>query len=387
MDNLASEIGSMTAALVEWRRDFHRHPELAFEERRTSAVLRTFLESLGLEVRGCAGTGLVAVLRGGRPGRTVALRADMDALPVAEASDHEYRSLNAGVMHACGHDGHMAILMGTAAILSARRETLPGTVVFLFQPAEERPPGGARLMVEEGALDGVDRVFGLHLWQPLPTGVVGLRAGAAMAQADNFEVVVCGRGGHASQPERTVDPVVAASHVVVAAQTIASRFTTPLEPVVVSFTTIHGGEAHNIIPDSVVMTGTVRTLDRGTQSLVRERLGEVCEATCRVFGASAEFAYTEGYPPVVNDPASVELVRRVAARELGADSVKAIAPVMGGEDFAYYLQRVPGAFAFLGIGDGRVHPHHSARFDIDERALPLGVRLMTAVALEMLQPA
>jgi len=387
MGNLAAEIDPMAATLVEWRRDFHRHPELAFEERRTSAVIRAFLESLGIEVRSCGRTGLRGVLRGGRPGRTVALRADMDALPVAEIAGHDYQSQNPGVMHACGHDGHMAILMGAAKVLAARRDTLPGSVVFLFQPAEENPPGGAALMIEDGALDGVDGIFGLHLWQPLPSGIVGLRAGALMAQADEFEVVVQGRGGHASQPNVTVDPVVVASHVVVVAQTIVSRFTNPLEPVVVSFTTVHGGRIHNIIPDEVTMTGTVRTLDPGTQLAVKQRLAEVCEATCRLFGATAAFTYKEGYPPVINDAASVDLVRRVAALELGGDSVRTIAPVMGGEDFAYYLQRVPGAFALLGMGDNQPHPHHNARFDIDETVLPLGVRLMTAVALEMLQPA
>ena len=387
MGNLATEIDPMAATLVEWRRDFHRHPELAFEERRTSAVIRAFLEFLGIEVGTCGRTGLRGVLRGGRPGRTVALRADMDALPVAEIAGHDYQSQNPGVMHACGHDGHMAILMGAAKVLAARRDTLPGSVVFLFQPAEENPPGGAALMIEDGALDGVDGIFGLHLWQPLPSGIVGLRAGALMAQADEFEVVVQGRGGHASQPNVTVDPVVVASHVVVVAQTIVSRFTNPLEPVVVSFTTVHGGRIHNIIPDEVTMTGTVRTLDPGTQLAVKQRLAEVCEATCRLFGATAAFTYKEGYPPVINDAASVDLVRRVAALELGGDSVRTIAPVMGGEDFAYYLQRVPGAFALLGMGDNRPHPHHNARFDIDETVLPLGVRLMTAVALEMLQPA
>jgi amidohydrolase len=384
METLATEIEAMAGTLAGWRRDFHRHPELAYEERRTSAVIRAFLEATGIEVRPCGRTGLRGVLRGGRPGRTVALRADMDALPVGELTTHDYRSENAGVMHACGHDGHMAILMGAAQVLAARRDSLPGTVVFLFQPSEENPPGGAPLMIEEGALDGVDRIFGLHLWQPLPTGIVGLCTGAAMAQADEFEVVIQGRGGHASQPQATVDPVVVASHVVVAAQTIVSRFVDPLAPAVVSFTTIHGGRIHNIIPDSVTMTGTVRTLDLATQRAVKQRLGEVCEATCRLFGATAEFTYDDGYPPVVNDVASVDLVARVAARELGADRVKPMAPVMGGEDFAYYLQRVPGAFAMLGSGDGRPYPHHNARFDIDEAVLPVGVRLMTAVALEMM---
>jgi amidohydrolase len=381
---LTAEVDAMAGALVEWRRDFHRHPELAFEEHRTSSVVRAFLEAMGIEVSSCAKTGLRGLLRGGRPGRTVALRADMDGLPVAEITDHDFRSQNPGVMHACGHDGHMAILLGAARVLAARRETLQGNVVFLFQPSEENPPGGAPLMVEEGALDGVDSIFGLHLWQPLPSGIVGLRAGAMMAQADEFEVVVHGRGGHASQPQMTVDPVVVASHVVVAAQTIVSRFTDPVEAAVVSFTTIHGGRIHNIIPDSVTMTGTVRTFDPATQHAVKHRLGEVCDATCRLFGATADFKYTDGYPPLVNDDASVELAGRVAAREFGADRVRTISPVMGGEDFAYYLQRVPGAFAMLGTGDGRPYPHHNARFDIDESVLPVGVRLMTAVALEMM---
>ena len=385
MGSLAADVDGVAAAVVEWRRDFHRHPELGFEERRTSQVVRDFLEATGIEVRTCGKTGLRGLLRGGTPGRTVALRADMDALPLAELNEHDYRSENPGVMHACGHDGHMAMLMGAARVLAARRETLAGNVVFLFQPSEEAPPGGAPLMVEEGALDGVDAIFGIHLWQPLPSGVVGLRAGAAMAQADEFEVTIHGRGGHASQPDVTVDPVVVASHVVVAAQTIVSRFANPLEPAVVSFTTIHGGRIHNIIPDTVTMTGTVRTLDLDTQRAIKQRLGEVCEQTCRLFGATAEFTYNDGYPPLVNDAASVDLVRRVAARELGANRVATIPPAMGGEDFAYYLQRVPGAFVMLGIGSDRPHPHHNARFDVDESVLPLGVRLMTAVALEMLQ--
>jgi amidohydrolase len=352
------------------------------------------LRHLGIEVTsGVGGTGVVGVLRGALPGKVIALRADMDALPVSEQTDLPFAShatgLNmgseTGVMHACGHDGHMAILMGAAKLLSDRRDALPGTVVFLFQPSEERPPGGARAMIEEGALDGVEAIFGLHLWQPVPSGIVGIRSGAMMAQSDNFEVVVRGMGGHASQPNLTVDPVVAASHVVVAAQTVASRATDPRHPVVVSFSTVHGGEVHNIIPDSVKLTGTVRTLDEATQIVARRRLAELCEATCRAFGATAEFTYIEGYPPLVNEPASVELVRLVAAREFGGDRVRTVEPLMGGEDFAYYLQRVPGAFALLGIGDGRPHPHHSARFDIDERVLPAGVRLMTAVALEMAQ--
>jgi amidohydrolase len=382
-DSLAAAINRLEPSLVEWRRDFHRHPELAFEERRTSEVVRGFLESCWIDVRPCGQPGLRGFLRGGKPGRTVALRADMDALPVAEIADHDYQSQNPGVMHACGHDGHMAILMGAAKVLSAHRENLSGNFVFLFQPSEERSPGGAPIMITEGALDGVDRIFGLHLWQPLPSGVVGACPGPMMAQADEFEVTITGRGGHASQPQATVDPVLVASHVVIAVQTIVSRFSDPMQPVVVSITTIHGGRINNIIPDTVIMTGTVRTLDLATQRLVKQRLVDVCEATCRSFGATAEVRYEDGYPPLENDPASVDLVMKVASSEFGADKARVIRPVMGGEDFAYYLQKVPGAFAMLGTGDNRPYPHHNARFDIDESVLPIGVRLMTSVALKM----
>jgi amidohydrolase len=382
-DDIVREIAAMAPSLVGWRRDFHRHPEIALHEHRTSGVVRAVLESCGIDVAPCAGTGLRGYLKGAAAGPTIALRADMDALPVAEENDVEYRSQEPGLMHACGHDGHMAILMGAATILAARREALAGSVVFLFQPAEEDPPGGAQRMIAEGALDGVDRVFGLHLWQPLRSGMVGATAGPVMAQSDKFSVVVRGKGGHASQPNLTVDPVLVASHLVVAAQSIASRFVDPLAPVVVTFTMIHGGRVHNIIPDEVTLTGTVRCFDLEVQRAVKQRLREVCEQTCRLFGATAAFEYEDGYPPVVNHAETIELVTRVARRELGEDAVRTIAPVMGGEDFAYYLQKVPGAFVMLGIGDDRPFPHHNARFDIDERVLPLGVRLMTAVALEV----
>jgi len=383
-EELRREAEGMAGQLVQWRRDFHRHPELAFQERWTSGVVRAFLEECGIEVSPCAGTGLRGVLKGAGKGRTVALRADMDALPITEEGDKEYRSQVPGVMHACGHDGHMAILMGAAKILAGRRASLSGSVVFLFQPSEEDHPGGAKRMIDEGALDGVDRVFGLHLWQPLATGTIATRAGALMAQPDDFKVIVRGKGGHAALPHSAVDPILVASHVVVAAQSIVSRFLDPLKPAVVSFTMVHGGTTHNIIPDSVTLTGTVRTLDADVQRAAKRRLREVCEETCRSFGASAEFTYEEGYPPVVNDAEMIDLVARVARREFGEGTYATMEPVMGGEDFAYFLQRVPGAFVMLGMGDNQPYPHHNVRFDIDERALPIGVQLMTEVALEMM---
>jgi amidohydrolase len=381
---LRKEVESLEKALVEWRRDFHRHPEVEFEERRTSQVIRKFLEDLGLSVRSAAGTGLIAVLDGQPGGRTVALRADMDALPLTEEGDKEYISQYPGAAHACGHDGHMAILMGTTEILCRWKERFHGRVVFLFQPAEEKPPGGAKPMVEAGALDGVDAVFGLHLWQLLPTGCVGIVKGPMMANSDSFSIAVKGRGGHGSMPQATVDPILAASHLVVNAQSIVSRNVDPLKPCVVSFGMVRGGTTFNIIPGEVTLIGTVRSFHPEVQKLAETRLREVAEETCRVFGADCTFKYEKGYPALVNPEDMVDLVLRVARQTLGEERIKPFEPIMGGEDFAYYLQKIPGAFFFLGMGDGQPYPHHHPAFDIDEGALPQGVMLLTAIALEFL---
>jgi amidohydrolase len=384
IDELKKEVETIEKNLVEWRRDFHRHPEVEFEERRTSQVIRKFLEDLGLSVRTAAGTGLIAVLEGQPGGRTVALRADMDALPLTEEGDKEYISQNPGAAHACGHDGHMAILMGTAKILHRWKERFHGRVVFLFQPAEEKPPGGAKPMVEAGALEGVDAVFGLHLWQLLPTGCVGIVKGPMMANSDSFSITVKGRGGHGSMPQATVDPILAASHIVVNAQSIVSRNVDPLKPCVVSFGMIRGGTTFNIIPGDVTLIGTVRSFHPEIQKLAETRLREIAEETCRVFGAACTFKYEKGYPALVNPEDMVDLVLRVTCQTLGEERIRPFEPIMGGEDFAYYLQKIPGAFFFLGMGDGQPYPHHHPAFDIDERALPQGVVLLTAIALEFL---
>jgi len=382
---LEAEVAVLTAQIVAWRRDFHRHPEVAFKEKRTSSVIRQFLEGLGLAVRSAAGTGLVAVLEGKRGGKTVALRADMDALPVQEEGGKEYGSLNRGAAHACGHDGHMAMMMAAAKVLTGRRRDFSGRVVFLFQPAEEKPPGGAMKMVEEGALEGVDAVFGLHLWQSFPTGKIGVIPGPMLAQADNFDLTVKGKGGHGAMPHTAVDPIVAAAQIVVNCQTIVSRSVDPLKPCVVTFGTINGGTTHNIIPAEVALSGTVRTFDLAVQTLARRRLREIAEGTAKAFGALCRVRYEVGYPAVVNDAAMVDFAVGVAKRVLGKDCLQRFDPIMGGEDFAYYLQKVPGAFIFLGAGDGREFPHHHPAFDIDEKALPLGVLLLTSLALEYLK--
>lgn len=385
IEDLKKDVEKIKGQLIEWRRDFHRYPEIAFHEQRTSAKIREFLQKTGIPVTPCAGTGLKAVLDGLPGGRTVALRADMDALPLKEEGDKEYISENPEAAHACAHDGHMAIIIGAAKILAQRKNKFKGKVVFLFQPAEELPPGGAKSMVEEGALDGVDAVFGLHLWQPLPTGTIGLVKGPMMAQADNFSIVVRGKGGHGSAPHLTVDPILVASHVVVNAQSVVSRSVDPLKPAVVSFGMVRGGTAYNIIPGEVTLNGTVRSFESSIQSLAEKRLKEIAEETCQAFGATAEFRYEKGYPALVNHGAMVDFVVDVARKTLGEDSVKSIDPIMGGEDFAYFLQKVPGAFLFFGMGDGTKFPHHHPGFDIDEAALPKATLLMISIALHYLE--
>ncbi len=385
IDELKKELEELTEQLIEWRRDFHRHPETAFAEHRTSSVLRKFLGDHGIPVQVMAKTGLWGELHGQPGGRTVALRADIDALPLKEEGDKEYISENPEASHACGHDGHMAILMGAIELLCRRTDVFRGKVVFLFQPSEERIPGGAKFMIEEGALEGVDAIFGLHLWQLLPTGTVGLVKGAMMAQPDKFTIHVRGKGGHGSMPQQTVDPILVASHLVVNIQSIVSRNVDPLKPIVISFGTINGGTIYNIIPEEVFLTGTVRTFDASVQELAEKRLREITDSTCQAFGATADFQYEKGYPPVVNDEAMVDFVSRTAQEALGEERVQMIEPVMGGEDFAYFLQKVPGAFLFFGMGDGMEFPHHHPAFDIDENALPQATLLMTSLALKYLE--
>lgn len=384
IQTLEKEVKALRDQIIGWRRDFHKHPEVAFQEHRTSQVLESFMDKLGLDVTPMAKTGLRGVLEGGLPGKVLALRADMDALPLKEEADKPYCSENPEAAHACGHDGHMAILMGVVQVLARLRDRLPGRVVFLFQPSEERIPGGAATMIAEGALEGVEGIFGLHLWQPLPTGFVGLVRGAMMAQPDQFTIRVRGRGGHGSMPHQTADPILAASHIVVNVQSIASRNVDPLKPVVVSFGTIQGGTIYNIIPGEVLLTGTVRSFEADVQALAERRLKEIAERTSRAFGAEAEIEYIKGYPPLINDDAMVTLVEDVARKVLGENRVKFIDPVMGGEDFAYYLRKVPGAFFFFGMGDGMEHPHHHPAFDLDEEALPQATLFMSSLALEFL---
>jgi amidohydrolase len=376
---------SEVAELIRVRRDIHAHPELGYQETRTAGIAADRLRALGYEVRtGIGGTGVLGVLPGARPGRTLLLRADMDALPIHEANDLPWRSTVPGVMHACGHDGHVAMGLGVARRLAARRAELGGTIVYAFQPAEEGGCG-ARKMIEDGALEApkVDAAFGIHLWNDLPTGTIAVTPGPFMAAVDEFRITVRGVGGHAAQPQRAVDPIVAAAHLVTALQSLVSRATDPFEQLVVSVTAIHAGEAFNVIPETAELRGTVRTLDRALWEKVPEPFRAVVNGVAAALACTAEIAYNRQSPPVVNEPGFATLVADAAAALVGEAQVRSDVRSMGGEDFAFFGQRVPACFAFVGSRNpakGADAPHHSPRFDFDEDALPIGVDLIERVA-------
>jgi amidohydrolase len=385
MANLSADVLALRDSLVELRRDLHRHPELAYAERRTAAQVVAFLEGSHLRVRnGVGGTGVIAETVD-RPGRRVLLRVDMDGLPIQEESREPYASLVAGAMHACGHDGHTAIGAAAARVLAAR--ALPGVARILFQPAEEGE-GGAQAAVRDGALDGIDVVMGIHLWNELPVGTIGVKAGPLMAAVDRLSIVVRGRGGHGGQPQRAADPIVAAAHVVTALQTLVSREVSPLASAVVTLGSIHGGEAFNVIPDQVALTGTIRTFDPELRRSMPERIARIAGGVAGGLGCHAEVAVKAGNPPVINDARVAEIARRAAAQVVGEERVVAPEPTMGGEDMAVYFEQVPGCFVFVGSANparGKAEPHHSPRFDFDEDALALGCEFLVQAAQEALR--
>jgi amidohydrolase len=395
----------LEAKAVAWRRDIHQHPELSNREVRTSKLVADHLRSLGIEVRtGIAKTGVVGVLRGGRPGPVVALRADMDALPVAEEVDVPFKSTvrttyngqDVGVMHACGHDAHVAILMATAELLAGMRQQLPGTVKFLFQPAEESPPpgeeGGAALMIKEGALENpkVDAVFGLHVF-PYEVGSMHYRPGALMASSDRFEIIVHGRQTHGALPWNGVDPNVVAAQIIIGLQTITSRQVDLIEsPAVVTVGRINGGVRYNIVPDSTVLEGTVRTFNEDMRSAIHERIKRTAESIAASAGATAAVKIERYTGVTVNDVALTERMAPTLKRVAGADNVAVAKQTTTAEDFALYEQKVPGMFFFLGITPkgqdaSKAAPNHSPRFFVDEAALVPGIRAMASLAVDYLQ--
>jgi amidohydrolase len=382
----AEEIGP---GIVADRRDIHAHPELGYQERRTAALVAARLRDLGIEVRdGVGTTGVVGVIRGHSPGRTVLLRADMDALPIQEENEVPYASRTPGVMHACGHDAHTAILLGAARLLAERRAEIAGTVKLVFQPAEEGGAGALR-MIEEGVLDDppVDAAFGLHVDADRYVGQVALRAGPAMAAADSFTITITGRGGHAASPHRAVDPIVVGAQMITALQTLVSREVSPTEPAVVTVASLSAGTTDNVIPAVATLRGTVRTFSSEVRQQVEARLREIAQGIAAAMRATAEVSYRTGYPVLHNDPAQVELVRAVVGELLGPEAVVERGPVMGAEDFAFVLQRVPGAYLHLGVRNAAwtvPRPVHTAIFDLDEAALPIGAAVLTATALAFL---
>jgi len=389
-ENIHQAVEAIFEETVALRRDFHMHPEVAFEEFRTSGVIAERLEALGLEVRrGVGQTGVVAVLEGTQPGRTVLARADIDALPISDEKEVPYRSQTDGKMHACGHDGHAAVLLSVAKLLTERKDTLLGRVVFIFQPAEEMV-GGAEAMLEDNALVGLapDAVIGLHLSSEYPLGTVALRAGPSMAATDSFRVVVKGSGGHAAKPHLCVDPVVSAAQLVVTLQTLVARETDPQDSAVVSLTSIHGGTAYNIIPEAVELKGTLRTFLPETRAHLRGRLETLCRSVTEGLRGEVAFEWVDQSPAVVNDAAMTTRMRNVAATVVGTDNVIESEKTMGGDDMALWLGQAPGCYYFVGGRNearGMAWPHHHPRFDLDERSLSVAVETLWGGVLEYLR--
>jgi amidohydrolase len=372
--------------VIEIRRNIHAHPELGFEEVRTAGLVADRLARLGYEVRTkIAQTGVIGILRTGRPGRTVLLRADMDALPIQEESQLPFASTIAGKMHACGHDGHVAILLGAAGLIMERRDALCGTIVLCFQPAEEGK-GGAAAMIAEGILDDphVDVVYGLHLWSQHAPGVVLTRPGPMMAASDTIELTIRGKGGHGAQPDHTIDPIATAAQFVTSVQTVVSRKVDPLEPAVVTIGSFHAGTAPNVIPEDAVLQGTVRTFNEDLRDEMPGKIETVLAGCCASANATYEFAYIRRYPVTSNNADEAGYLKELAAATLGHDRVGEQPKIMGAEDFSFMLARRPGCFFFVGAKlDPKVDaPHHSPKFVVDERSFESGVKMMVALATD-----
>ncbi|MEO0836421.1 MAG: M20 family metallopeptidase [Cyanobacteria bacterium J06642_3] len=379
--HIRPEIQDLQTKLVAWRRKLHQKPELGFEEHITAQFIQQQLKAWNIPHQiEIAQTGIVATIKSDRPGKVLAIRADMDALPVQEANEVDYRSQHDGKMHACGHDGHTAIALGTAYYLNQHRDDWQGTVKIIFQPAEEGP-GGAKPMIEAGVLHNpdVDAIIGLHLWNNLPLGTVGVRPGALMAAVECFRARIFGKGGHGAMPHQTVDSIVVASQIVNALQTIVARNVNPIESAVVTVGEFHAGTALNVIADSAKLSGTIRYFNPELEGLIRKRLKAIVSSTCQMHGAEYELDHWQLYPPTINDRAISELVRSVAVEVV--ETPVGVVPecqTMGGEDMSFFLNEVPGCYFFLGSANpakGLAYPHHHPRFDFDEAALGMGVEM------------
>jgi amidohydrolase len=379
------EVESIKNNITDNRRDFHKHPELGFNEHRTSRVISEKLTSYGINVKtGIGKTGIMGDLTIDPSFKTIALRADMDALPMQETGEVSYKSINDGIMHACGHDGHIAMLLGASKILSQKREELKVNVRFIFQPAEEGE-GGARYMIADGCLKNVNEIYGMHLWNYQPFGEVGIKSGAVMAAADIFDIKIKGIGGHGAAPQGTVDAIVTASILIMSLQTIVSRNTNPLKSSVITIGEISGGHGFNIIADEVKLRGTVRTMTEENREMIKTRMMDIIEGVAKSTGAKIQMDYQDGYPPTINvDNATARITK--SAEKIVGEKIKEPYLTMGAEDFSYYLQKIPGCFIFIGSAPSDMEPmsvpHHCSHFDIDERALLVGTSIFVQLILD-----
>lgn len=383
LEKIFAELDNAYPEMVEIRRYLHMHPEPSFHETKTAKYIRNFYEQLGVDIRhDVGGNGVIATIRGGKPGKTVALRADFDALPIQDQKDTSYKSTVPNVVHACGHDGHTATLLVLGKVLHGLREELPGTYVLIHQHAEELAPGGAKPMIEDGALDGVDVIFGTHLWSTTPFGRIDYRTGPIMAAADRFEITVQGRGGHGAMPHETVDAVVAGAQLVNNLQQLVSRRVDPLESAVLTIASFMAENPFNIIADQSKLNGTVRSFTEQTRSLVEHEMQRIVDGTATATGSQIDFKFHRGYPPVVNHAKETEFLRDLAADVPGVTEVNNCPPQMGGEDFAYYLEEIPGTFFFTGaMPDGEVYPHHHPKFDFKEEAMLIAAKTLGKAAV------
>ena len=383
--NIHPEVLAIKNYIISTRRDIHKHPELSFQEFRTSKLVSEQLKSFGIQVIDNVGkTGVVGILEGSSGDKTIAMRADMDALPIQETNDVSYKSINDGVMHACGHDAHTAMLLGAAKVLANNKKNIKGTIKFIFQPAEEGY-GGAKFMIEDGALENVDEIYGLHVWNYQKSGTVGIKEGPVMAAADMFTLTIKGKGGHGATPQGTVDCIVVASHLIQTLQTIVSRNTNPLESTVITIGQINGGYNFNVIADNIILKGTTRAYTEENRQLIKRRMKQIIEGTEKTFNASIALDYKDGYPPVINNYEATNKIKAVAKKVVGN---KVIAPYlsMGGEDFSYFSNQVPGCFFFLGSAPKdrkpMSTPQHCSHFDIDEEVLKIGSSIFVELGLK-----
>ncbi len=380
-------VAARESDMIELRRDLHRHPELSFQEHRTAKIIAERLQSTGVDSiqTGVGKTGVVATVQGSKPGKTLLIRADIDALPILEDAEVEYKSQTNGVMHACGHDGHVSIALAVASMLAEKRDQIAGTVKFAFQPAEEIV-SGAKGMIDDGVMQGVDACIGLHLGNDLPVGLVAMNSGATMANVDNIEITVKGRGGHGSQPEKAIDSIAAAAYLVTTIQTIVSRDISPSDPAVITFGTINGGFVSNVIAPEVKLTGTVRSYSGEVRDLMIRRIEEIANGVASTMRCEVKFDITYSCPAVVNDEGMSAFVRQSALSIFDEDKVLPLRPIMGSDDMALFLKAAPGCYFVVGSGssDRPTYPHHHPKFDIEESSLAIGAKLMARTAFDYL---